>query len=186
MNMQNSNIHPIEIARTPDSIITWAVTWLGEVTNVPYWIPNNIFTELYDDVLKIWTLISSFDEDRNILHWFYSDYICIEYTEPQIREKDKMNNQSHYELVNLFQSKKQDEQGRQFSKNVWEFEYNGKYYLVVSPRNTPLPQNDIISERWIFKWVIVDMEKYNATKSKPEIIESQVAEKVEAIFPHNI
>lgn len=75
------------------------------------------------------------------------DYTCIEYSDTNIRERDKANNQIRYELVNLFQSKAQDGKGRQIAKNVGEFEYNGKYYLVVSPRNTPLPQNDTIPER---------------------------------------
>lgn len=171
-----------ELSRTSDNIITWDIPNFTQIRNVPYGIPPSVFSELWDDVFNKSISIPCFDEDRNILHGFYSDYICIEYIDPQIREKDKMNNQNHYELVNLFQSKKQDEQGRQFSKNVWEFEYNGKYHLVVSPRNTPLPQNDTISERWIFMSIIVDMEKYNSTKTWKELLVQQTSAAVDGVI----
>lgn len=143
-----------------DGINSYRIESFTEVRDVPEGIPWNVFTELWDDVLKQGIPIPNFDGERNILHGFYLDYVCVEYADATLREADKNNNQARYELVNLFQSKTQDEQGRQIARNVWEFEYNGKYYLVISPRNTPL-SDEIISEKGIFKGIIVNQSAYN-------------------------
>ena len=158
-----------ELSRTPDNIIIWNIPNFTQVRGVPYGIPPSVFSDLWD-VFKKSISIPVFDIGRNILHGFYSDYICIEYTDRKLRDADKKNNQEHYELVNLFQSKPQDEQGRQIARNVWEFEYDGKYYLMLSPRNTPLTESDTITERWIYKWVIVNMEKYNTTQTQENLL----------------
>jgi hypothetical protein len=142
-----------------DGMNSYQIESFTDVRNVPEGIPWNIFTELWDDVLKQNISIPVFDDKRNILHGFYLDYTCIEYTDPNTREVDKANNKERYELINLFQSKHQDEQGRQIARNVGEFEYNGKYYLVVSPRNTPL-SDETIPAKWIFKGIIVNQDAY--------------------------
>lgn len=178
--MPITQIHPTEVTRTPDNIITWSIEWLWEVRNVPYGIPTNIFTTLRENMLEKNTSFSPFDNQRNILSWFYLDYVCIEYTDAQIRESDKVNNQNHYELINMFQSKPQDENGRQIAKNVGEFDCNGKYYLMISPRNTPLP-DETIPDRGIFKWIIVDMGRYDSTKTWEEVLVQHMKDAVKGI-----
>jgi hypothetical protein len=42
--------------------------------------------------------MSDFDNQRKIASRFYSDYTCIEYTDPRIRDTDKANNQAHYKI----------------------------------------------------------------------------------------
>lgn len=179
--MPISQIHPTELSRTHNNIITWNVEWLWEVQNVPYGIPTDIFTELRDNILKNNISIPLFDGKRNILHGFYLDYVCIEYTDSQTRESDKINNQNYYELVNLFQSKTLDEEGRQIAKNVGEFYFNGKYYLMISPRNTPL-SNEILPDRGIFKWIIVDKEKYDSTLTWEEKLTQNMKDAVKKII----
>lgn len=166
---------PTEIKR--DGMNSYQIESFTEVRDVPDGIPWNVFTELWDDVLKKGISIPAFDNKRNILHGFYLDYVCIEYTDASIREMDKANNESLYKITDVgypftwevhdryqftpwWHSKPQDEQGRQIARNVWEFEYNGKYYLVVSPRNTPL-SDEITPEKWIFKGIIVNRNDYN-------------------------
>ncbi len=179
--MPITQIHPTEVTRTPDNIITWDVEWLWEVRNVPYGIPTNIFTTLRDALMRGNAVFSPFDSQRNIASWFYLDYICIEYADAQTRESDKVNNQNHYELINLFQSKAQDEKGRQIARNVGEFDSNGKYYLMISPRNTPLP-DEILPERGIFKWVIVSKESYDSTRTWEEKLAQDMKDTVKGII----
>ncbi len=158
---------------------SYKIEGFAEVRDVPEGIPWNVFTELLEDNLNAWISIPSFDEQRNILHGFYWDYICIEYTDPKVRDSDKKVNKDGYKLVNLFQSEVFDK-SRQIAKSVGEFEYNGKYYLVTSPRNTPL-SNETNTERWIFHSVIIDKEKYDATKPQSEVIETSVKVTVKEI-----
>ena len=167
---------PLETKR--DGMNSYQIESFAEVRNVPEGIPWNVFTELWRDVLQNNISIPVFDDKRNILHGFYLDYVCIEYTDTYIRDADKKNNQERYELINLFQSKPQDEQGRQIARNVWEFEYNRKYYLIVSPRNTPL-SDETIPTKWIFKGIIVNQDAYNwivpsATQGEISSVQGQV------------
>ncbi len=169
---------PIPKETKLDGMNSYQVEAFVEIKNVPEGIPWNIFTELGRYMQESQQAIPHFDSWRNILDNFYLDYVCIEYTDATLRDADKKNNQERYQLINLFQSKPQDEQGRQIARNVWEFEYNGKYYLIVSPRNTPLP-DETIPEKWIFKSIIVNQDAYSwivpsATQGEIRSIQAQV------------
>lgn len=161
---------------------SYVVPWFTIVHNIPLEYSETIFIHVWDYLQNWWEMIN-LDEKRSVnKNKFHNAIILIEYVDRDILESDKVNN-TQIKLKNAIQSTPVDDI-RQIAENIGDFDWNGKYYLVVYTYNSIT--DETLPERWIFKWVIVDMEKYNLTKSKPEILESQVAEKVEAIFPHKI
>ncbi len=134
---------------------TYSVNWKFQVRNIPNWVPENLFSEIWD-FLSDWWEIPIFDENRNIIHWLYMDYILIEYKEKDIRNSDIWNN-NKIDIINFAQSRVVWE-WNQIAENVWEFEYNWKYYLVVYPYNSLTNENN--SSLGIYKWVIVNPRKY--------------------------
>jgi len=134
---------------------TYSIDWKFQVRNVPNWIPENLFFEIWE-FLSHWWEISNFDIDRNIIHWLYMDYILIEYKEWGIRDSDILHNDK-IEVINFAKSKIIWE-WNQISENVWEFEYNWKYYLVVYPYNSLTDENN--PNLGIYKWVIINPWKY--------------------------
>ena len=140
------------------------------VFNVPHeWIPYNLFDEIWD-YLDEWWKIPNFDENRNILDNIYSDYILVEYTEKNIRDKDIENNKS-INIINPIKSEAIDS-NKQLAENVWNFEYNNKYYLVLNPYNAFTEETN--SEKWLFRWVIIDSNKYFEVNNQVKDTNSQV------------
>ncbi len=135
--------------------ITYSIDWKLQVENVPVWIPENLFFEIWD-FLSNWWEIPKFDNNRNIIHWLYMDYILIEYDSKNNRDLDIKNNEK-IEILNFAKSKIIWE-WNQIAENMGEFEYNWKYYLVTYPYN-PL-SDEINPEKWVYKWVIVNSNKY--------------------------
>ena len=125
-----------------------------------YWVPNewtpfNVFTEIEEALLNNLE-ISKFDEDRNISWEVYSTYILVEYSDFNVRGKDIFNN-SKINIINPIKSEAIDEK-RQIAENVWYFNYNWKYYLVLYPYNWLTDETN--PDKWLYRWVIIDKEKY--------------------------
>lgn len=131
------------------------------VKNVPAWFPYNVFTELMYFFME-WWIIPPFDDNRNVITNVYSSFIFIEYSDPTIRQIDIKNNEK-INIINPIKSEIVDG-CRQIGRNIWEFEYNGKYYLVVYPYNVLTDETN--PEKWIFRWVIIDPEKYFKVQSE--------------------
>jgi len=126
------------------------------VFDVPHkWIPFNVFDEIWD-YLAEWWKIQRFDNFRNVIDSIYSDYILVEYVDKNIRDKD-INNNSKINIINSLKSEKID-WNKQLAENTWNFEYNGKYYLVLNPYNPFTDETN--SNLWLYKWVIIDSDKY--------------------------
>ncbi len=148
------------------------------VFDVPHkWIPFNVFDEIWD-FLDEWWVVSNFDENRNVLDSIYSDYILVEYTDENIRNKD-INNNSKINIINSLKSEKID-WNKQLAENTWNFEYNWKYYLVLNPYNSFTDETD--SERWLYKWVIIDSGKYFWIGEESQNVVSKIVETVEKII----
>lgn len=125
------------------------------VNNVPAWFPYNVFTELMYFFME-WWIIPQFDDNRNVITNVYSSFIFIEYSDTTIRQIDIKNNE-RINIINPIKSEVIDG-SRQIGRNIGEFEYKGKYYLVVYPYNVLTDETN--SEKWIFRWVIIDSGKY--------------------------
>jgi len=126
-----------------------------QINNVPEEIPFNPFTSFSRFLIEWWKL-PTFDNDRNIITDLYSDFIFIEYDNEKVRKGDIENNKK-IQKTSIVKSEPIDEI-RQLAENVWEFEYNWKIYLVLSPLNALTDETN--PEKWIFRWVIVNSDKY--------------------------
>lgn len=129
--------------------------WDTMVYNVPDWRPYNIFTETLR-YLQWWWEMPKFDENRNINSDIYGKFLIIEYSNKEIRDNDIKNN-SKINKINILKSEVIDGT-RQVAENIWDFEYNWKYYLVTCPINKLT--DEINPEKWLYKWIIVDYDKY--------------------------
>lgn len=160
---------------------SYTVPWFTTVHNLHPNVIESPFIEIWEYLKKWWDMID-FDTNRKInKDRVYLATLLIEYTDKDILESDKRNN-AQIKLKNPIQSIPIDKT-RQIGESIGDFEWNGKYYLVVYTYNSLTEET--APERWIFKWVIVDMEKYNITKSQSELAEAWVMQKIESIFPHN-
>lgn len=148
------------------------------VFDVPHeGIPFNIFKRIERYLLWEWN-IPRFDENRNIIDSIYSDYIFIEYTDKNIRAKD-INNNSKINIINFLKSET-IEWDKQLAENTWNFEYNWKYYLVLNAYNPFTDETD--PEKWLFKWVIIDSDKYFWVSNDSKNIVDDTVDKVDKIL----
>lgn len=134
------------------------IAWEKDITihNIPHlWIPTILFNRIVSYLLE-WNEIHKFDENRNIIDSIYSDYVLVEYIDSDIMKQDIINN-SKIEIINKLKSKEID-WNRQIAENTWNFELNQKYYLISNPYNPFC--DEINPEKWIYKWVIIDFDKY--------------------------
>ena len=119
------------------------------------WIPFNLFKRI--ERYLSWKLeIPKFDENRNITNSVYLDYVLIEYNNENIKNRDIINN-SKIDIINPIKSEKID-WNKQLGENVWNFEYNWKYYLVLNPYNSFTDETNV--DLWLYKWIIIDSDKY--------------------------
>ena len=133
------------------------------------WIPYNVFNEIWD-FLHEWWIIPNFDKDRNLIDSLYSNYILIEYLDKYIRSRDIENN-SKINIINSIKSESIDKNW-QLAENTWNFEFNWKYYLVIYPYNSLT--DEINPEKWLFRWVIIDSDKYFQVNNQVNDSNSQV------------
>jgi hypothetical protein len=148
----------------------WAydMEWV-KVNNIPEWYAYNIHAEILYYLFE-WKEIPNFDNTRNIITDLYLETIYIEYSDNNVRNKD-IENYKKIKLINPFKSEKIDK-SRQIALNIWDFEYNWKYYLVLEPLNQLTDETN--TEKWLFRGVIVDYEKYYGANNdvKDEIKET--------------
>lgn len=140
------------------------------------WIPNNtipfsLFSKIERYLLRDGDL-EDFDITRKVSDGIHHGYILIEYNDLEERSKD-IDGNTKLELENSFKSKPL-EWDRQIAESVWSFEYNGKYYLIVYPRNRKT--DEINSNIGVYKGIIVNHWAYNSSKIwEDEWIKSQVS-----------
>lgn len=147
------------------------ISWNKDIVvyDVPDWIPLSMFNKLVKYILE-WKEIPKFDKNRNIIDSVYSDYILIEYIDSNIMEQDIINN-SKIEVINKLKSKEID-WNKQIAENTWNFELNWKYYLILNPYN-PFT-DEINSEKWIYRWIIVNFEKYFEVAGEVQKVVSKI------------
>lgn len=61
-------------------------------------------------------------------------------------------------------------EGYQIPENAGEFEYNGKYFLILNSYNKQIDTNDSFS----IQWVILDIPSYNLSRTTQETVKSIV------------
>lgn len=148
------------------------------VFDVPHeWIPFNIFKRIERHLL--WELnIPNFDKNRNVIDSLYSDYILVEYIDKNIRDRD-INNNSKIIIINSLKSEKID-WNKQLAENTWNFEYNWRFYLVLNPYNSFTDETN--PEKWLYKWVIIDSDKYFWVCEKLKEVVKGVVDEVDEIL----
>lgn len=144
---------------------SYTVPWFSVVHNIPLEYAETIFIDIWDYLNANWEM-TTFDEHRKInKNKVHNSILLVEYTDKNILEADKENN-TQLKLKNQLQSEPIDGI-RQIGESIGDFEYNGKHYLVVYTYNSIT--NETIPERGIFRWVIIDRNKYDATRPVGEV-----------------
>lgn len=141
------------------------------------WVPFNVFTRIERFLNGNWS-IPNFNQDRNLTDNIYSNYILIEYSDKNIRDNDIKNN-SKINIINPIKSEAVDND-KQLAENVWNFEYNWKYYLVVYPYNALTDENN--PNLWLYKWIIIDSDKYFWISEDSENRVKETVDKVDNIL----
>lgn len=154
--------------KIPPNRVKWEtsyeVPWFTTVHNLDSSAIESSFIAIWDYLQEWWEMVE-FDASRRInKDRVYLATLLIEYTDRDVLDSDKRNN-TQLQLKNPIQAMPIDEI-RQIGKSIGDFEWNGKYYLVLYTYNNLTEET--VPERWIFKGVILDMNKYNATKSKSD------------------
>ena len=69
------------------------------------------------------------------------------------------------------------ENDRQIPEATWSFEYNWKFYLTIYNCN---PLTEEINEKlWVFKWIILNPQKYFEVQNELEKVSDKVWEILE-------
>lgn len=147
------------------------ISWDKDIViyDIPEWIPSSMFNEMVEYILKEKD-IPNFDKNRNVIDSIYLDFILVEYIDKNIRDRDIENNKN-IRMLNAIKSEAID-WNKQLAENTWNFEYNWKYYLVLNPYNAFT--DEINPEKGLYKWVIIDSNKYFEVESQVKEMNSQV------------
>lgn len=130
------------------------------IRNIPPDYAESIFTAIAGYLQDTGEMLD-FDGKRSInKDRIYLATLLIEYSDRSLLESDKESN-SQLKMKNIIQSEPIDGV-RQLWESIWDFEWNGKHYLVVYTYNTLT--DETLPERWVFRWVIVDKQKYDLTR----------------------
>ncbi|MDD2870447.1 MAG: hypothetical protein PHS49_00520 [Candidatus Gracilibacteria bacterium] len=156
----------------------WAYDIRGVIVdNIPEGFACSIHAEIIDFLLE-GEKIPKYDDNRNIITNIYGDFIYIEYSDAYIRNKDIKNN-NKINKTNMLKSEVIDGT-RQIAENIGDFEYNGKYYLVLHPVNSTTSETN--PEKGLFRGVIVDYDKYYGLNSEVESEVKDTSGKVDTIL----
>lgn len=168
-------------SRRKEGESSYDIPWFAIVQNIPPDYSETIFTTV-KRFLENWDSISVFDSDRNITEKAHTAILLIEYSDRAILESDRINN-SQIKLKNPIQSEPIDEV-RQLWESIWDFEWNGKHYLVVYTYNSLTSETS--PERGIFQWVIVDRNKYIETRPRANWVQESAKNATDNIMKDNL
>lgn len=138
-------------------IKSYLFEWFWKVSNVKEWVPYVWFKRIIKH-LESWSQPTFFDNERSISLWVYSRwYSLIEYSLKETRDIDEKLFDEKFKRIKAIMSESY-ENDRQIPEATWSFEYNQKFYLTIYNCN-PLTE-EINPDIWVYKWVIVNPQKY--------------------------
>lgn len=141
------------------------------------WVPYDVLFYKVFKHLESWILSTQFDNERQVYHNIYAwDYSLIEYSSKEIRDLDEKLFDEKFKKVKAIMSESY-ENDRQIPEATWSFEYNQKFYLTIYNCN-PLTE-EINPDIWVYKWIILNPQKYFEVQSEVEKVSSQVWEVLE-------
>lgn len=167
-------------------IKTTDTRWLQDITPINFKSRNIIFYDMtitgnfawnIEDMLEWNNDLSDldfkkieFNNDINIYD-LERNFMILESSSKNFRN---MNMES---LKNNFQKdwnhySKLLENNRHIPDICWYFDYNDKYYIVIRWLNTLT--DEINPEKWIYKWVIIDSEKYFEVSNEVQKVVSKI------------
>lgn len=129
-----------------------------------------------EDMLEWNTNLINFQFNKVTLNWnvdvfdIWGNLFVVEYSDEDGRNKDISLLKQRFEESWKFA--KELEEQRQVPEFEWYFEYNGKYYIIVNWLNKLT--EEINPEKGIYKWVIVNPEKYFAVEDEARNIAGKV------------
>jgi hypothetical protein len=124
--------------------ITW--TYAKAIEQMIEW--NNFF--VWEKTQKI-----SFDAERQIFDMWWNSMV-VEYENKEIRDNDIILFKKYFKEKWHFSEEL--ENWRQVPEFDWYFDYKWKFYIIVDWLNKLTDETD--SDLWIYKWVILNPEKF--------------------------
>ena len=152
-------------------IKSYLFEWFWKVSNVKEWVPY-VWLKRIIKHLESWTQPTFFDNERSISLWVYSRwYSLIEYSSKETRDIDEKLFDEKFKKVKVIMSESY-ENDRQIPEATWSFEYNWKFYLTIYNCN---PLTEEINEKlWVFKWMILNPQKYFEVQNELEKVSDKV------------
>lgn len=124
----------------------------------------------------------TFDTSKEIYD-MAGNYFVIEYKFESERDSDIrwLKDNFKYDEKEIFAKKIIDNWAiRQVPEYDWKFEYNWKYYLIIWALNKLT--DEINPEKWLYKWIIIDYDKYYGLNKNVEAEIKETSDKVDELI----
>lgn len=154
-------------SQNPSYKIDWFTT-INNIWNLSETLLNDISRSFknqwrFNDVLNNWI---KFSNKNFFIYWEHT--FMFEYNSLDELNNDSENWKKRFKKKNTITSETID--WKQILESSWYFEYNWKFYLLWLLYQD-LNESDNDENSWIYKWVIVNHEKYfEVENEKKEIV----------------
>ena len=153
-------------------IKSYLFEWFWKVSNIKEGVPYDVLFYKVFKHLESWTQPTFFDNERSISLWVYSRwYSLIEYSSKETRDMDENLFDEKFKRLKAIMSESY-ENDRQIPEATWSFEYNWKFYLTIYNCN-PLTE-EINAELGVYKWMILNPQKYFEVQNELEKVSDKV------------
>jgi hypothetical protein len=145
------------------SYIIKEYNWIEFRSSWDWWSIENIIS-----YILMWRPdIVYFDETENkkdfndiTLYHLFANNFLLEYDWEIERNKNKVLFQEKFETIEKSFNSVEQSDWSQTPQYYWEFENEGKFYLITRAVNRVSDSDEINEKKWIYKWVIVNPELY--------------------------
>lgn len=165
-----------KILKLTDS--NYLINWFTTIINL--W---NVSETFLNDIARSFNLIWYYNDVLN--HWitfwwkrfynYWDDILMFEYSSLEDLKKDSENWNNSFKKKNAITSETID--WKQVLESSGYFEYNWKFYLLWLLYQD-LNEDDNDENQWVYKWVIVNPERYFEVENEAKEVKSAVGKTI--------
>ena len=143
---------------------SYSIDWFTTISDIRN-LTETVLNDIARSFKKQWRFIDVLNNRTSFwgrtFYNYWEHIFMFEYSSEEELQRDSDEWSKYFNKKNDLTSETID--WKQVLESSWYFEYQWNYYLLwVLYQDMNMDDNN--EERWIYKWVIVDMKKYNSTK----------------------
>lgn len=139
--------------------------------------PGTLFSTINYLFSWKWNLKSFNDSDKvtfwdNLIYNFYWNHFIIEYSDLNKINDNILYFTNNFEKIEDSFNSVEFENNLQIPEYIWYFKYDWKQYIILKWCNKFT--DEINPEKWIYRWVIIEPDKYFEVTSEVQKVVSKV------------